>query len=481
ERAGFAALLAAHVAAAEALSAPVRLWAGEAGEALAEHLAALRAAAADLGEIAPADYGALFETLLAEAVVRPRQNRHPRLHIWGQLEARLQRADRLILGGLNEGSWPGEIAPDPWLSRPMMARLGLGEPERRIGLAAHDFALLAAAPEVLLSHARKAGGTPQVPSRWLSRLVAYLKGHELKLPAAAPFLAWQAELDAPARVDPVAAPAPAPPLGLRPRRLSISDVALLQKNPYAFFAHRVLKLEALAAVGAAPDLADRGRLVHEALDRFRAECPGALPKDALARLLRHGRAVFAPHLAEPRVFAFWWPRFERVAAWVLDRLAEDPTRVTVASEVKGRLNLDLPAGAVTLTGKADRIDRLADGRLAIVDYKTGSVPARTKVESGAQSQLPLEAAIAEHGGFDGVKAGAVALLEYWRIGGGEPPGEIGPVFDRPAELAAAALDGLERLLRAYDDPATPYRAQEAEDDYARLARLREWSGAEDGR
>ena len=65
--------------------------------------------------------------------------------------------DRVVLGGLNEGTWPPETRSDAWLSRPMRLELGLDLPERRIALSAHDFAQMLGAREVILTRAAKAG------------------------------------------------------------------------------------------------------------------------------------------------------------------------------------------------------------------------------------------------------------------------------------------------------------------------------------
>ena len=111
--------------------------------------------------IAPAAYPALLGQLMAARPVRSRAPKHPRLHIWGQLEARLQHADLLLLGGLNEGTWPALVDPGPWLSGGMRQALGLSPVERRIGLAAHDFVQAACARDVVLSRAEKdAQGNP---------------------------------------------------------------------------------------------------------------------------------------------------------------------------------------------------------------------------------------------------------------------------------------------------------------------------------
>ena len=107
-------------------------------------------ATAPLGPIPTALYALVFEHLIAPVAVRPRYGRHPRVHVLGPLEARMQPADVMILGGMNEGTWPRQPAPDPWMSRRMREAFGLPAPERRIGLAAHDVLMACGAPEVIV-------------------------------------------------------------------------------------------------------------------------------------------------------------------------------------------------------------------------------------------------------------------------------------------------------------------------------------------
>jgi ATP-dependent helicase/nuclease subunit B len=484
------ALLAAHIGFAEAMAtAPgeagaARLWAGDAGEAAAELVAELAAAADDLGEIAGERYPALLSALIAGRAVRPRWGSHPRLAIWGLLEARLQQADLLVLGGLNEGSWPAEAAGDPWLSRPMRAAFGLPPPERRTGQAAHDFAQAFAAPEVVLTRSLRVDGAPTVPSRWLLRLDAYCEtaGLVTVRAAAAPWLAWQAALDTPDTVAPLPAPRPRPPVASRPRELPATQIEQWMRDPYAIYARHVLRLKAMEPLDAPLGAADRGSLIHEALDRFVTEHPGPLPFDALERLLKIGRATFEEALAQPAVWAFWWPRFERIARWFVAAEAERrPGLAALASEIKGTLTLAAPAGGFTLTARADRIELRRDGGLVLVDYKTGTPPKQREIELGFAPQLPLEAAIAAAGGFPDLPAAPVGGLEHWRLTGATVPGLICPVEGDPAALGLAALDGLGRLVAAFDDPATPYEARPAPryaprfSDYAHLARVAEWA------
>lgn len=495
-RISLGALAAAHLAFAEALATTdtddgaERLWRGDDGEAAAAFFAELIEGADAMPSLAGRDYPALLDALIEGRVARPRHGGHPRLHIWGPLEARLQHADEMILGGLNEASWPPDAGADPWLSRPMRKHFGLPAPERRIGLSAHDFVQFAAAPRVLLTRAAKVEGTPTAPSRWLARLDNLLHGwgRADALDAGPDVRAWPEALDRPDRVRAIDPPAPAPPVTARPRRLSVTRIEVWRRDPYAIYARYILGLKKLDPLDAEPGAAERGNIIHKVLERFVRTYPqAALPDDAHDRLIEIGREVFAPIIERPGVRAFWWPRFERIAAWFI---AAEQTRrgdlAAVHGEAEGRLVLPGPAGDFTLTAKADRIEQRRDGSLAVIDYKTGGIPATVDIIAGFAPQLSLEAAIAQAGGFDGIPAGTVEALSYWRLTGGDPAGEIKPVSAEAATLIGEAVEGLERLIAQFDDAGTPYLAvpdmakAPAFSDYAHLARIKEWSDIDDG-
>jgi ATP-dependent helicase/nuclease subunit B len=494
---GLSDLIAAHVGSAEQLArshdekGADRMWRETAGETATQFVAELNAAAARFPAIAGADYPALFEASMASTVVRPRYGLHPRLAIWGLLEARLQRADVMILGGLNEGIWPPLTEGDAFLSRPMRQAFGLPPLEERIGIAAHDFAQGLAAPVVWLTRAARVEGAPTVPSRWLLRLETVLRGGgiEGEIAASEP-LVWRRMLDTPPPGEwrRTEQPRPRPPVVVRPRRLSVTQIETLIRDPYAIYARYILGLRPLDPIDEAPDAAARGSFIHAALEEFLETHPDTLPRDAERRLLTIGAAHFAPWQDRPGLRAFWWPRFERIARWFVE--AETARRQTLAqtwSEISGKMEFAAPAGAFTLVAKADRIDRGHDGNLAIVDYKTGTLPRASDWDLGYAPQLPLEAAMAERGAFvDPV--GTVAALEFWRLSGGDPPGEIRPLARTTAQLRAlidGALPGLRRLIAKYDDRATPYAAVPRREfaprysDYAHLARVKEWAASGD--
>jgi ATP-dependent helicase/nuclease subunit B len=487
---------AAHRAAADAIARtaddaqPSRLWDGEAGEAADQLLDSLEDANLSAPEIGPDDYPDFYRTLTTGVTVRPRVAVHPRLSIWGPYEARLQQPDLVILGSLNEGTWPAAADPGAWLNRPMRAKLGLPAPEDAIGRAALDVTGLFGAREVVLTRAGRVDGAPTVPSRWLMRIDALLGGMGLAdaLRPVQPWLGWARARD---HIDgspaPVRAPEPRPAFKLRPRRLSVSDIELWIKNPYGLYARHILGLEALSPLGGAPGPREKGIIIHDALSRFTRTHEKAMPADIAGALMEAADAALADYAANARVRAFWRPRIARFAAWFA---ATEPARrkgiVQIATEVAGSRVLDAPGGPFTLRARADRIDASPAG-LVITDYKTGAPPNDKAVLAGIAPQLPLEAAIATKGGFAGITATTVMGLRFIRATGGEPAGKEHLVrTDDFGELGEFCLAGISRMIALYDDEARAYTAVRRArfnydyDDFAHLARVAEWSGGDDG-
>lgn len=493
------AALIALVESAEALAAtdeqsgPARLWAFEEGETLAAHLAELSSALAHLLPMPPAALPALLDAALQGVVLRSRRAvrgagegalEHPRVFIWGLLEARLQTAELIVLGGLSEGSWPPTTDSGPWLSRPMRAALGLAAPEEAVGRTAHDFLAAAlAAGEVVFSTPRRRDGAPAVPARWLMRLVAML-GQELP---AHPAVGWARALDRPAGASqPVEAPRPMPAVALRPRRLTVTEIGTWLADPYAIYACHVLRLRPLPGIAETADAADFGQIVHAGLARFFASLQGAWPADAAAGLGEALRRALDEHHLPPHLAHWWRPRLACIAAWVdreerVRRAGAAPPLVAV--EQGGEWALPGPTGPFILAGRADRIERRGDGRLEILDYKTGRVPVAADVFAGRAPQLPLLAAMAEAGALGAEFAAPVAELTYWRLLGRDGAGEVGRLA-RPEQIPAlkdAAVAGLMGLIAAFDEPTRPYLAQPhpgnppPSSDYARLARVAEWA------
>jgi ATP-dependent helicase/nuclease subunit B len=443
-------------------------------------------------EVAPADYPELFAAAIADRVVR-RPDRHARVRIFGLLEARLQTVDRMVLGGLVEGTWPPETRTDPWLSRPMRQELGLDLPERRIGLSAHDFAQALGAREVILSRAAKVAGVPTVPSRFVQRLAA-VAGEAPWARARARgerYLAWARNLDAPPKtIERITAPQPRPPAHARPTSITVTEVEHWLRDPYTIYAKHVLRLAPLDAVDTPPGARDRGNLIHDAIGDFSKLYPDRLPSDPAGELIRFGRTHFVPLADYPEAQAFWWPRFLRIARWFLGWDSERRAALTrMQAEIGGSIEIPFKTGSFRLIARADRIEQRGDGRYAIADYKTGQARTEKQVRTGLAPQLTLESAILRNGGFAGVPAGAsVDEILYVTLRGGEPAGEACPIkFQEgtPDTQADRALARFTMLVARFAEEHEPFRSlvhpmwRARYGDYDHLARVKEWRAAED--
>lgn len=455
------------------------LWLKPAGQAAQQTCDDLVQAAEIMGAVPGAEVAVLLRSVMSGQAVQDPLRPHPGIMIWGTLEARVQGADLTILAGLNEGSWPGATSPDPWLNREMRARVGLLLPERRIGLAAHDFQQAVAAKHVVLTRAVRDAEAETVPSRWINRLSNLLTGlPERGGPQALDNMRARgrkltdmaAQLDAPeAAVEPAGRIAPAPPVAARPAKLSVTRIRTLIRDPYAIYAERILRLRPIDPLRAEPDAPLRGTVLHEVFEAFSRNHPNgdrddliATADDVLSRLVPwHG----------PR--RLWLARIIRVADWFL--AAEGLRRAeghNIGLEVSGKLLL--PNG-FELTATADRVDAHPDGALSIYDYKTGAPPTKAQMEV-FDKQLLLEAVIAEAGGFAGIAAQKVRAVTYIGLGG--TPKEVSNPLEN--DLVADTHDGLITLVDSYarrSQGYSPRRAlpdSAAHSDYDHLSRFGEW-------
>lgn len=434
------------------------------------------------------DYPAFFTTIAAMRVVNNgMQANHHRLHILGPLEARLLSADRVILGGLDETIWPPHAKTDAFLNRAMRASIGLTPPERRIGQSAHDFSQLLGIEDVIMTRSMKRDGSPTVPSRFLQRLQAFVGDEQWQAvrQRGEDYRAWAGVLEQPLPVQPYVCPEPKPDPALFPKQLSVTDVETLIRDPYALYAQKILKLDALETREQTPDASTRGNLIHDILAQFTAEYPQHLPDFALEDLLNKGLTAFAP-LEEgwPDVHAMWWRHFQRIAPAFLDWEAKRRHSIKrIHCEVSGAISLH----SIRLTARADRIEEHFDGSFVIVDYKTGQMPGKSEVIKGFSPQLTLEATILGEGGFSNLRTQTTPDLLYVHLGSGRhilktqsitvkqpEDGDLGAVVQEH-------ITQLDVLLREFLAGQRGYRSRpfpkyvNSYSPYHHLARVDEWS------
>ncbi len=422
---------------------------------------------------------------LARETLRPVFNDDHRLAILGLAEARLIDVELAILGGLTEGSWPERPDAGPWLNRPMRDGLKLQQPEREIGVTAHDFVQGFCHPFVMLTWPRRLGGAPAAPSRWVLRLKAVIEaaGVDPKSVVDMSLPVLMRRLDEPLDFVPLRRPRVTPPVAARPTRFSVTRIEKLVRDSYWVYARGILKLVPLEGFGEDVDAALRGQLIHAALHDWTTSLPQVPESESLNLLLAKGGEAFQPYMGLPEVATFWWPRFQRMAMQFVetDRMLRSATAQSV-TEIGGSIAFDVAGAEHVLIARADRIDIEQDGTLRLVDYKSGAVPSINQIKSGFAPQLTLEAAIALRGGFRNLASHDVKDVMYVSVGGTAKGVEITSLAAKNdvAAEAARAFAGLVALLEAFQHPATAYiprhnpKFEDDVSDYDLLSRKLEW-------
>lgn len=495
----FGDLVVAHIKVSESLAATAEisgaehLWGRDEGASLQEFFDDLLESCEEIGVVEPAQYSGILEALLAGKTYRPKYGSHPRIAVLSPIEARMQSFDVVILGGLNEGSWPPIVEAGPWMSRPMRKSFGLSLPERKIGQSAHDFAALLHSKNVILTRSEKVDGTATIACRWLMRLDAVLGilGKEHLLAPEKPWAEWAGQLNKVDEVVPCAAPRPRVPADAKPMEIPVTQVEKLMGDPYSYYAGKILRLKKLDEIDMEPSARDFGDIIHKVIEGFVngydaiAE-PARLQflKDSWANLLKKKHIPLA-------VQAFWEPRFFNIAEELVEKEKERRQGLKkVLAEVKGAYKITLGDGReFTVTARADRLELGLDGKITIIDYKTKSKMDNIKngILDGTLPQMPIEALMAG-AGFEGI-SGEINDMEYWYLTGGNDK-ENAIKEDKISErlgknvsleyVLETTKNGLNLLANTFTNPQTPYLScpdPEKEPDYndfEHLARKGEW-------
>ena len=228
-------------------------------------------------------------------------------------------------------------------------------------------------------------------------------------------------------------------------------------------------------------------MIHDSIGEFAKTYADKMPDDPVAAMKLIGERHFKPLADFPEARAFWWPRFLRIAEWFAGyETARRAKLSALHAEIGGGIPIPFGDGEFKLTVRADRIECLADGRYAILDYKTGAPPTDKQVRTGLSPQLTLEAAILRQGGFKAIPAGAsvgelalcaAARRRRGRRGNADRVRKTAPSTSRPT----TRWRGSPALLAKFADPGTPYYSllhpmwTTHYGTYDHLARVQEWS------
>jgi ATP-dependent helicase/nuclease subunit B len=466
------------------------LWEKPAGHASLAAFGELEANAHHGGEISAADYAQLLSSVLSQIEVRDRDKPHPGLMIWGTLEARVEGADLVILGGLNDGTWPAAPGPDPWLNRSLRHKAGLRLPDRDIGLSAHDFQQAIAAREVWLTRSLRSDDAETVPSRWVNRMTSMIGGLQdgrggdaldQMRSRGTEWLKRAAKLEKAVRRAPAGRAAPKPPVDARPRDFSVTEIRTLIRDPYAIYARHCLRLRPLDPLVQEPDAPIRGILIHDIMERFVNGVLTDASRLCAPFLMQVTDEVLDAQVPWPTARVMWRARMARVADWIVETERERmEIGCPAAMEKDAHGSLALPEIGGSIRARADRIDLDPSGAAILYDYKSGSPPTPAEQQL-FDKQLLIEAAMIEEGAFTPLGPRRVADAAYIGLGA-NPKVQPAPLDEvTPAETLA----GLKRLIAAYLRPDQHYlsrrmlKSERDAGDYDQLARHGEWEDVDD--
>ncbi|MGD8712619.1 MAG: PD-(D/E)XK nuclease family protein, partial [Thiohalophilus sp.] len=397
------------IASLQALEMDVALAKDEAGSRLLQLLEQLAGGVdAQAFPLAWGDFRTWLGRHLERSHFRPRPTQQE-VRLLGLAQSQWQQFDALILAGAEQDSLPGHPPISPFFNDQVRLELGLphGEAHYRERFY-HLRRLLESAPAVLVTARAEQDGDPVVISHWLEHLLTLhdqtwpdssLRDAELAtLAAEAERVQIEREPNIPLP-GPSHQPLPALTDELIPNSFSPSDYQQLVDCPYQYYAARSLQLKPPEEIREALSKADYGERVHLCLQALHSEVPG-LPgpftgtfdavhrEEAISLLETISRQVFDDVLADNFEHQGWldqWRAFiPAYVEWEIKRRADGWRVLKTEQRSEGQL------GEIGIRGRLDRIDQSAES-MAIIDYKTGTIPDAASVSSGESVQLPFYA------------------------------------------------------------------------------------------
>ncbi len=372
--------------------------------------------------------------------------------------------DLTIITDLNEGNYPNITQNNPWLSKKMQITLGLDKRQINFDKALYDFYMNIQNRQVLITRAKKQGTNKlTLPSPFILNL-KHILGKDLETIVAKPVFD---------QYEPILQEISAKSESL-PDTLYATDIETLIRSPYNFYAKKILKLRKIDEIDERPNLAEFGNFFHLVVEQYTKHYNSQNVNKSL-QVISIAESILADSTIPDYSKKLWKIKITALADELI-KFDEDrrESAIKIYSEIEGHTTLNIKGKNITLKAIADRVELDHDGTLAIIDFKTGSVPTKKDVLSGLSPQLLIEAIIACEGGFPlgselSYKNGIVII--YVKIGSSSPYISLTEITLSLDEIAKHK-DGLSNLLGHYIDtlefPAKPNLMKY--DDYSHLAR-----------
>lgn len=323
--------------------------------------------------------------LCADTSFQPERGDAP-IQVLGLLESAGQEFDALWVSGLTDEAWPLRARPQPFLPLALQRKAGVPEASADSALALDarlTAAWAAASPATVFSWAMREEDRDLLPSPLIA-------GFPEGAPAIPSFVSWKEEIFKSGRSE-TYSDEQAPALKGRAVGGGTRVLADQAACPFRAFARHRLRAKALEEPAPGPDAMERGQLLHSLMAHLWKQLGSraSLEKDVGPQIGQAARAAVAGMALGDRMARLEVARLEKLAREWLLLERERPAFSVVAIEK----NAALAVAGLEFQGRIDRMDRLADGSHAVIDYKTGArvTPKDWEGERPDDPQLPLYA------------------------------------------------------------------------------------------
>jgi ATP-dependent helicase/nuclease subunit B len=391
------------------------------------------------------------------------------IQILSTIEARLLNYDLVIIASLNEGEFP-EIETDNWLGKKIRKDLEIERSAKKTGQNAYDFCNYLSNQRIVLTRSEVRNGATLIASPFLLKFRTLCQKIGANLNSGEEYFNFlknsQSNESKLARQE----TNPKPKIEFRPKKLSITEISKLISDPYTIYAKKILELRELEKIDHESSYAEFGSFVHKALEDF-------IKNPHQNDFLEKSEEIFTKYFFSEEAKLTWLPKFKNIFVDFLrknEEFSDYKNYVEIPVKIKIGENL--------ISGKIDRLISNETGLVQIFDYKTGEIPTKKSVTSGAEPQLTIAMLAIVEGLIESelknVDLDKIDSLNYWKLSASSGS-EIKEMCDKNSEikiLYSAAKLGLAKLFEYFSDKengyiSAPNKKNYKKNEYSHLARI----------
>lgn len=408
----------------------------------------------------------LKQILTGGRVFSPRKNSNIIIAKAGDIS--LINYDLVIMSDMNENSYPNVKQKNPWINKDLQEKIGMPSAQDNLNKLFYEFYLNTQNPQIIITKSLKdLSNKSTLPSQFVLSLKKNLADHLLEAKAKPVYVKTISQVEPKDHVT----------SHIFPRILYATDIELLIKSPYNFYAKKILLLRKTREISQQTELADFGNVFHKIIEEYTKNYVVGR-QDKISRLKEIAANVIN-NTQFPLIFKeIWRTKIDHMASEIIEfdeKLRAE--NIYNYSEIKGSIKLLINGQEVAIAAIADRISMNKDGQVSIIDYKTGQAPSKQDVLNGIAPQMMIEAIILREGGFHMdlpktlIDILSVTKLIYVKIASKKPYINM-TTIDITAQDIEEHKQGLLNLLQYYIENGRYYiePCDAKYDDYAALAR-----------